>query len=190
MKIQPTGLDGFLIVEPRVFRDERGFFLEVYQIKRYREAGIADVFIQENHSHSMKRGILRGLHYQIKRPQAQIITVFRGRILDVVVDIRPGSRTFGEWRSVELSDEGPRQVYMAPGFAHGFLVLSDVADVHYNVSRNYDHTDEGGLVWNDPDIGIEWPIETPHVLLRDAAFPRLKDLGPDRLPYDPPTEIE
>lgn len=190
MKIELTPLDGILVIEPRRFRDERGFFLESYQSERYKGAGIPDIFVQDNHSHSNKRGILRGLHFQVKRPQAQIITVFRGCIFDVVVDLRSGSPSFGQWFGVKLSDEGPRQIYMAPGFAHGFCVLSDNADVHYKVNRVYDHDDEGGMLWNDPDIGVRWPVDSPYLLARDSAFPRLRDLRPDQLPHDPAVEIE
>lgn len=173
---------GLLLIEPRCFRDERGFFLESYQSERYQSAGIADTFVQDNHSRSVK-GVLRGLHFQVRRPQAQIVTVMHGSIFDVAVDLRPDSSTFGCWFGVELSEDGPRQMYMKPGFAHGFCVLSDVADVHYKVSRNYDHDDEGGVVWNDPDIGIRWPLNAPHLSPRDAAYPRLRELGRERLPH-------
>ena len=173
---------GLLLVEPRCFRDERGFFLESYQHERYQAAGIADTFVQDNHSRSVK-GVLRGLHFQVQRPQAQIVTVMHGSIFDVAVDLRPDSSTFGRWFAVELSEDGPRQMYMKPGFAHGFCVLSDVADIHYKVSRNYDHADEGGVLWNDPDIGIRWPMDVPHLSSRDAAYPRLHELGRERLPH-------
>ena len=131
------------MLEPRCFRDERGFFLESFQQARYREAGIADAFVQDNLSRSSK-GVLRGLHFQVRRPQAQIVTVVRGRIFDAVVDLRRNSATFGRWFGTELSDDGPRQIYMAPGFAHGFCVLSDIADLHYKVSSLYDAEDESG----------------------------------------------
>jgi dTDP-4-dehydrorhamnose 3,5-epimerase len=182
MQIEQPGLDGLLLIEPRCFRDERGFFLESYQEGRYRAAGIIDTFVQDNHSRS-KRGVLRGFHFQVKRPQTQIVTVMRGQIFDVAVDLRHGSATFGRWFGAELSDQGPRQIYMAPGFAHGFCVLSDFADLHYKVSRIYDHADEGGLLWNDPDVGVRWPIDSPIVSRRDGAYPRLRDLKPDRLPH-------
>jgi dTDP-4-dehydrorhamnose 3,5-epimerase len=182
MKITDTGLAGLLLIEPRYFRDERGYFLETFSGPRYRDAGIADDFVQENHSRSSK-GILRGLHFQVRRPQAQLVTVMRGKVFDVGVDLRPGSKTFGQWFGAELSDEGACQMYMPPGFAHGFCVLSDTADLHYMVSRTYDHSDEGGLFWNDSDVGIRWPIEAPMVAPRDAAYPKLRELGPDRLPH-------
>jgi len=182
MTVTPTPLEGLVLIEPRSFGDERGFFLESYQEARYQKAGIADRFVQDNHSRSA-RGVLRGLHFQVRRPQAQIITVMRGRVFDVGVDLRPASATFGSWFGVELSDAGPRQLYMAPGFAHGFCVLSDWADLHYKVSRHYDPADEGGLRWNDPQVGIRWPIEAPHVTPRDAAYPALKDLAQGGLPH-------
>ncbi len=182
MLVKQTGLEGLLVVEPKCFADERGFFLENYQRERYRDAGILDEFVQDNHSRSVG-GVLRGMHFQVKLPQAQIVTVMHGRIFDVAVDLRQNSKTFKKWFGVELSDHGPRQIYMAPGFAHGFCVLSDVADLHYKVSRFYDHGDEGGLLWNDPDIGIKWPIQNPVVAARDAAFPLLRDISPDRLPH-------
>ena len=187
MDLRPTGLDGLLLIEPRRFADTRGFFLESYQRERYVAAGIDVDFVQDNHSRSVK-GVLRGLHFQVKRPQAQIVTLIHGRVFDVAVDLRPKSATFGKWFGAELSEEGPRQLYMAPGFAHGFCVLSDVADLHYKVSRYYDHADEGGLAWNDPDVGIRWPIEPASISPRDAEFPRLSALSPDQLPHHPPVE--
>jgi len=181
MRVDETGISGLLVIEPQHFRDERGFFLESYQEPRYRAAGIVDTFVQDNHSRSIK-GMLRGLHFQVKRPQAQLVTVMRGRIFDVAVDLRRGSVTFGHWFGAELSDEGPRQFYMAPGFAHGFCVLSEFADLHYKVSRTYDHADEGGLLWNDPEIGIRWPIDNPALSKRDRSYPRLRDIDRGRLP--------
>lgn len=188
MDVRETGLEGLLLIEPRFFGDTRGFFLESYQRARYVAAGVRAEFVQDNLSRS-QRGVLRGLHFQVERPQAQLVTVLRGRIFDVAVDLRPRSATFGKWFGAELSDEGPRQLYMAPGFAHGFCVLSDVADLHYKVSRTYDHADEGGLLWNDPRVGIAWPIVPESISPRDAAYPTLDELGPDRLPHDPPIEL-
>lgn len=182
MRIEHTGMAGLLLIEPRCSLDERGFFLESFHAERYRGAGITDTFVQDNHSHS-RRGVLRGLHFQVRCPQAQIVTVMRGRIFDVAVDLRPGSASFGRWYGVQLSDEGPRQLYMAPGFGHGFCVLSEFADLHYKVSRLYDHADEGGVVWNDRDIDVRWPIENPIVSLRDGAYPTLRQLNRERLPY-------
>ena len=183
MIINTTPLNGLLVIEPKCFQDERGFFLETYQSQRYHEAGIVDTFVQDNQSRSIK-GVLRGMHFQVKRPQAQLVTVMRGRVFDVGVDLRPASPSFGEWFGVELHDAGPRQIYMAPGFAHGFCVLSDWADLHYKVSRNYDADDEGGLCWDDLDVGIQWPLGDPAVTARDASFPKLKGLTVSKLPHD------
>lgn len=176
MKIVKTPLEGLVRIEPDCFQDERGFFLESYQENRYKDVGINDNFIQENHSRSVK-GVLRGMHYQIKRPQAQIVTIMRGSIYDVCVDLRPNSPTFTQWYGVELNDVGSRQIYMAPGFAHGFCVISDYADLHYKVSEFYDSDDEGGLFWNDPGVAIKWPISNPEVSKRDQNFPKLSELS-------------
>ena len=182
MKISETKLKGVLLIEPKIFGDDRGFFLETYQAERYKEMGISDHFVQDNHSRSMC-GALRGMHFQVKHPQAQIVTVMRGRIYDVCIDLRKGSPTFGGWVGVELGDSSQRQIYMAPGFAHGFCVLTDWADLHYKVSCNYDSEDEGGLFWNDSDIGVEWPIHAPIVSARDRSFPRLSDIEPRNMPH-------
>ena len=172
MNIFKTPLEGFLAIEPDLFKDDRGFFLETYQEERYQQAGIIDKFVQDNHSQSTK-GVLRGMHFQVKQPQAQIVTVMRGKIFDVVVDLRKKSNTFGQWHGVELGEDSKvRQVYMAPGFAHGFLVLSDFADLHYKISCIYDPTDEGGLLWNDSDVGIKWPSVNLIVNQRDSNFPK------------------
>jgi dTDP-4-dehydrorhamnose 3,5-epimerase len=183
LKVIKTGMEGFLVIEPDVFSDDRGFFLETFQSDRYKAVGITDSFVQDNQSRST-RGILRGLHFLVKQPQAQLITVLRGRVFDVGVDIRPKSATFGRWFGAELSDSGgARQIYMAPGFAHGFCVLSDFADLHYKTSLIYDPGDEGGIVYNDPEIGIQWPINTPILSRRDAKYPCLRDLSSDQLPH-------
>ncbi len=189
MIINTTPLNGLLVIEPKCFKDERGFFLETYQAERYHEAGIVETFVQDNQSRSMN-GVLRGMHFQVKRPQAQIVTVMRGRVFDVGVDLRPASLTFGKWFGVELHDAGPRQIYMAPGFAHGFFVLSDWADLHYKVSRNYDARDEGGLLWNDLDVGIDWPLGDPAVTVRDASYPKLNELTLAQLPHYPTDNSE
>jgi dTDP-4-dehydrorhamnose 3,5-epimerase len=181
IRVLKTGIAGLLLIEPQCFRDKRGFFLESFHAERYRAHGIGDRFVQDNHSRSCK-SVLRGLHFQIKRPQAQIVTVIRGRIFDVAVDLRPDSSTFGRWYGAELSDDGPRQIYMAPGFAHGFCVLSEFADLHYKVSQLYDRADEGGIYWADSDIGIRWPLDEPFVSERDNAYPRLRELSAERLP--------
>lgn len=181
MKIETTSLHGVLVITPQRFQDERGFFLENYHRERYHANGIADEFVQDNHSRS-RRGVLRGLHFQVKQPQSQLVTVMRGRIFDVVVDLRRTSPTFGRWVGAELGGEGPRQIYMAPGFAHGFCVLSDFADLHYKASRMYDPHDEGGLRWNDPAVGIAWPVTMPVISPRDAKYPLLAELSSEKLP--------
>tara|TARA_B100000787_G_C16184701_1_gene293935 strand:- start:1041 stop:1604 length:564 start_codon:yes stop_codon:yes gene_type:complete len=175
MKIVQTPIDGFLIIEPNIYEDERGFFLETFQGEVYKNHGIKDHFVQDNQSRSSK-GVLRGLHFQFMHPQAQIVTVMRGVIFDVGVDLRPHSKSFGKWFGVELSDSGQRQIYMAPGIAHGFCVLSDFADLHYKVSRFYDHKDERGLLWNDPTLNISWPQKDFAINKRDANYPSLIDL--------------
>lgn len=174
MKIVAQPFDGLMVLEPRQFADERGFFLESFELDRYRVHGITEDFVQDNHSRSVK-GVLRGMHFTRRKPQAQILTVIRGRIFDVVVDVRKDSPNFGKWFGTELSDEGPSQVYMANGFAHGFCVLSDVADLHYKVSQKYDPTDDGGLRWDDPTVAIEWPISGPIVSDRDRKLPLWPD---------------
>jgi dTDP-4-dehydrorhamnose 3,5-epimerase len=175
VKVVAQPLAGVMVLEPDRFEDARGFFLESFEQERYRMLGITENFVQDNHSRSRKN-VLRGLHFTKNKPQAQIVTVIRGRIFDAVVDIRKNSPTFGKWFGAELSDEGPRQIYMANGFAHGFCVLSDWADLHYKVSQRYDPSDEGGLIWNDSDIGIEWPVDSPYLFPRDAAYPKLHEL--------------
>ena len=166
MKISLAPLDGVLLIEPVCYQDERGFFLETYHESRYREVGIQDHFVQDNQSRSQKN-VLRGLHFNKNKPQAQLVTIMRGHIFDVVVDIRPKSSTYGKWFGAELSEDGVRQIYMAPGFAHGFCVLSDFADLHYKVSQYYDSKDDGGLMWNDLQIQIDWPIRNPIISEKD-----------------------
>ena len=175
MKATSIILDGVLLIEPDIYGDERGFFLEHFEKERYREHGITEDFVQDNHSRSAKN-VLRGLHYTKTKPQSQILTVMRGIIFDVVVDIRKNSPTFGKWFGTELSDENIRQIYMPHGFAHGFCVLSDYADLHYKVSQSYDSNDEGGLRWNDPDIGIDWNVDSPIISKRDINHPTLVEL--------------
>jgi len=170
MKLINTKIDGFFLIESKVFEDERGFFLETYSEKKFNTLGIKDVFVQDNHSHSTK-GVLRGMHFQLKNPQAQVVSVIRGKIFDVVVDLRKDSPTFGQWEGMEISDKSNiRQVYMCPGLAHGFLTLSDTVDLHYKVSRIYNPDDECGLIWNDPDINIDWPKTNYKVSKRDMGF--------------------
>lgn len=176
MKIMAQPFAGVMVLEPDRFEDARGFFLESFEQERYHALGIAEEFVQDNHSRS-RRNVLRGLHFTKNKPQSQIMTVIRGRVFDVVVDIRKDSPTFGKWFGTELSDEGPRQIYMAHGFAHGFCVLSDYADLHYKVSQRYDPNDDGGLRWNDPDVGIEWRVSTPVISERDRNHPFLQSIA-------------
>ena len=183
MKVIKTPLEGFLAIEPDLYKDDRGFFLETYQEERYQQFGIVDKFVQDNHSRSAK-GVLRGMHFQVKYTQAQIITIMSGSVYYVCVDLRRNSSTFGKWHGIELSDNGIMQLYMAPGFAGGFCVLSPIADLHYSVSGFYDPDDEGGVLWNDPDISIEWPISSPKVNFRDSQFSLLKDIASNKLPSE------
>ncbi|HMZ30162.1 MAG TPA: dTDP-4-dehydrorhamnose 3,5-epimerase, partial [Thauera aminoaromatica] len=153
MKVIETALPGVLIIEPKAFGDHRGFFLETFQVERYREAGITLPFVQDNHSRS-QRGVLRGLHFQKTRPQGKLVSVSRGAVYDVAVDIDPSSATYGKFVGVELNDDNHRQMWVPPGYAHGFCVLSEVADFQYKCTDFYFPADEGGLAWNDPDVGI------------------------------------
>ena len=176
MKVIETALPGVLIIEPKVFGDHRGFFLETFQVDRYREAGITLPFVQDNHSRS-QRGVLRGLHFQKTRPQGKLVSVSRGAVYDVAVDIDPASATCGKFVGVELSDENHRQLWIPPGYAHGFCVVSDVADFQYKCTDFYSPEDEGGLIWNDPDVGIPWPIAEPQLSGKDLKNPRLRELA-------------
>ena len=175
MKVIETQLAGVLIIEPKVFGDHRGFFLETFQLERYRDAGIGLPFVQDNHSRS-QRGVLRGLHFQRTRPQGKLVSVSRGAVYDVAVDINPDSPTCGQYVGVELNDENHRQLWVPPGYAHGFCVLSEVADFQYKCTDYYQPEDEGGLLWNDPDVGIPWPVAEPQLSAKDQLNPRLRDL--------------
>lgn len=176
MKVIETSIADVVIIEPKVFGDERGFFLETFQEEKYREAANIDLrFVQDNHSRSGK-GVLRGLHFQKTKPQGKLVRVVQGDVFDVAVDIRPGSDTFGQWAGVHLSGENKRQFWIPPGMAHGFVVLSEVADFEYKCTDYYDPSDEGSLIWNDPDIGIDWPLESPILSEKDKVASRLKDL--------------
>ncbi|MDA7787260.1 dTDP-4-dehydrorhamnose 3,5-epimerase, partial [Gammaproteobacteria bacterium] len=173
MKISHSKLKDCVIIEPRVFGDDRGFFLETFQAVRYeQEAGIDLPFVQDNHSRSA-RGVLRGLHFQKTKPQGKLVRVVRGEVYDVALDIRKGSPTFGEWEGVILSEDNKKQFWVPPGFAHGFLVLSDMADFEYKCTDYYDPSDEGSVLWNDPDLNIPWPIVTPILSDKDASADRL-----------------
>ena len=172
MNVIETKLPGVKVIEPKVFGDHRGFFLETYNEGRYREAGIDVRFVQDNHSRSTK-GVLRGLHYQLVQPQDKLVWCIRGRVWDVAVDVRKGSATFGQWFGVELDDQSKRQIFVPKGFAHGFCVLSDEAEIVYKCSDLYAPGGEGGVIWNDPAVGIEWPIDSPVLSDKDSQLPPL-----------------
>lgn len=175
MNVIQTELPGVLIIEPKVFGDHRGFFLETFQIERYRDIGITLPFLQDNHSRS-PRGVLRGLHFQRTRPQGKLVSVSRGAVYDVAVDINPASSTCGRYVGVELSEENHRQLWIPPGYAHGFCVISDLADFCYKCTDLYIPQDEGGLIWNDLDINIPWPIENPLLSEKDQKNISLRKL--------------
>jgi dTDP-4-dehydrorhamnose 3,5-epimerase len=175
MRCVLTDLPEVLLIEPDVHRDERGFFLETYHARKYQTSGISGVFVQDNHSRSV-RGTLRGLHAQRQRPQGKLIRVLQGEIFDVAVDIRRGSPTFRRWVGVRLSAENFRQIYVPPGFAHGFCVISNTADVAYKCTELYDSSDEFSVRWNDPAIGIAWPVSEPLLSDKDRAAPILAEL--------------
>lgn len=181
MKLKKTKIPGLLIIEPDVFYDSRGFFLETWQEKRYLEVGIQDPFVQDNFSHST-HGILRGLHYQLRHPQGKLVWVSAGEVFDVAVDIRINSPTFGEWFGIILSSENHLQIYVPPGFAHGFCVLSETADFNYKCTESYVPGDEYGLKWNDPRLGIHWPVADPILSEKDATLPGLDTVPRENLP--------
>jgi dTDP-4-dehydrorhamnose 3,5-epimerase len=175
MRFLLTEIPGVIIVEPEVHRDSRGFFLETYQARKYQEGGIPAVFVQDNHSQSIY-GTIRGLHAQLQYPQGKLVRVIEGEIYDVAVDIRRGSPTFRRWIGVTLSAENFRQCYVPPGFAHGFCVTSESAQIEYKCTDFYDPSDEISLRWDDPDLGISWPAVTPTLSPKDRAAPRLRDV--------------
>lgn len=182
MKIIETALPEVLLVEPTVFGDHRGFFLETWNRQRYLEAGFPDVtFVQDNHSRSRK-GVLRGLHFQLNHPQGKLVQVATGAVFDVAVDIRVGSPHFGKWVGYELSEENHRQLWVPPGFAHGFCVLSETVDFIYKCTDLYRPDDEGGVLWNDPEIGIDWHVDAPLLSEKDKQYPSLSQIAADRLP--------
>lgn len=185
MTVTELALPGLLLIEPCVFEDARGSFMEGYHAERYRAHGLDVTFVQDNLSRS-RRGVVRGLHFQRRHPQGKLIHVVRGAIYDVAVDLRAGSVTFGQHVGIELSDANRRQLYVPPGFAHGFCALSDEADVLYKCTDVYRPDDEGGLRWNDPALGIDWPVAEPVVepvlSERDRQHPTLAALTPDLLP--------
>jgi len=167
MEIRETELAGMCVIEPRVFADERGFFMETYHQEKFAAGGIPELFVQDNHSRSVK-GTLRGLHYQIQHPQGKLVRVIRGEVYDVGVDLRRDSPTFGKWVGELLSEENKRQLYVPPGFAHGFCVVSDIAEVVYKCTDLYHPEHERCLLWNDPTLGIDWPVAEPILSPRDA----------------------
>jgi len=177
---EQTPLPGVMLIEPMVFDDPRGFFMETYHQRIYDEAGITGPFVQDNFSHS-RRGTLRGLHYQRQNAQDKLVMAITGEIWDVAVDIRKGSPTFGQWFGAHLSDSNRRQIFVPRGFAHGFCVLSKTADVLYKCTDLYAQGDEYGILWNDPDVGIEWPREAPILSDKDMAHPLLADVPDEHL---------
>lgn len=181
MKLIETALPGVLIIELRAFQDTRGYFFEIFQTERYQQAGLLTQFVQDNFSRSNHQ-VIRGLHYQLKRPQGKLVCVTQGHVLDVVVDVRVGSATFGKAITVELSDQNFRQLYIPPGFAHGFCVLSEHADFIYKCTDYYYPAGERGILWNDPDLQIPWPIKDPILSDKDKELLPLKAIPKDQLP--------
>ena len=185
METLPTRISGPVLIQPSVFGDERGFFVETYRRRWHAEVGIpaADEFIQDNHSRST-RGVVRGMHFHVGAGVAKLVRCARGRILDVVVDLRRGSPSYGEWEGFELDDESMRILYVPVGFAHGFCVLSEVADVIYKQTAYYDPQVERGIAWNDPDVAIDWPLPLAELIVseRDSAAPRLSEIAGE-LPF-------
>ena len=177
----PTEIDGLALIEVTAHGDQRGFLAETFRAERWRELGVDVEFVQENHSRS-GRGILRGLHFQLRPGQAKLVRCVRGTIWDVAVDLRRGSPTYGRWEGHELSDANHRQLFIPAGFAHGFCVFSEEADVAYKLSSYYDPETEAGIRWDDPDVGVEWPIEHPLLSDRDKLAPTLAEVADD-LPF-------
>lgn len=176
MKVTQTILPGVMIIEPKVFGDHRGFFKETFSAERYKDlAGIDMPFVQDNHSRS-RRGVLRGLHFQKERPQGKLVSVTCGAVFDVAVDINPNSKTCGQYIGVELSDENHKQLWVPPGYAHGFCVLTDTVDFVYKCTDYYNPGDEYGLAWDCPEVGIHWPIESPSLSDKDKHYPTLNEL--------------
>lgn len=174
MNVIETVLPGVLIIEPTVHGDHRGFFLESYRANQYAELGINQPFVQDNHSRS-QYGVLRGLHFQINQPQGKLVRVTRGSVFDVAVDVNPESDTYGQHVGVELSEDNHRLFWVPPGYAHGFVVTSELADFQYKCTDYYQPADEGGVAWDDPDIGIDWPVNKPTLSEKDLALPRLAE---------------
>ena len=183
MKIILTELPGVLVIEPRVFSDARGFFFESFHAERYAQAGMPATFVQDNHSGSTK-GTIRGLHYQLRRPQGKLLRVVRGAVFDVAADIRRGSPTFGRWTGVELSAQNKRQIFIPAGLAHGFCVTSDVAEIEYKCTDFYVPEDQHGVLWSDPLLGIPWPVRDPVLSDQDRRFPPLREEREDLPAYE------
>lgn len=183
MNIITTSIEGVVIIEPLVFKDDRGFFMETYQSKRYQKYGISRLFVQDNLSFSVQ-GTLRGLHFQVKHPQAKLVQVITGEIFDVAVDLRHGTPTFGKWTGAYLSDQNKRQLFIPEGFAHGFCVMSKTAHFLYKCSDFYASDDECGINWSDSDIAIDWPVKNPIISTKDKQNPNLCDLSPEQLPSE------
>jgi dTDP-4-dehydrorhamnose 3,5-epimerase len=175
VRFEPTAIPEVICIEPRVFRDARGFFLETYHAERYAAAGVASRFVQDNHSQSA-RGTLRGLHMQCAFAQGKLVRCVAGEVFDVAVDVRPDSKTFGRWVGETLSAENFRQLWVPPGFLHGFCVVSDSAQIEYKCTAPYHPEDELGVIWNDPDLAIQWPVPAPQLSAKDAALPRFRDV--------------
>jgi dTDP-4-dehydrorhamnose 3,5-epimerase len=181
LRVLETGLDGVVIIEPRVHGDQRGFFQESWKSSSYGRFGLPTAFAQANVSRSVK-GVLRGLHYQFKQPQGKLVSVFEGRIFDVAVDIRRHSPSYRQWAGVELSADNHRQMFIPEGFAHGFIVLSDTALFHYHCTTEYAPEYDAAIAWNDPDIAVKWPCEPGSVSPKDHEAPRLRDVADGKLP--------
>ena len=182
MKYIDTPLPGVILIEPDVHEDRRGYFIELYHLDRYAKAGLPARFVQDNFARSV-HATLRGLHYQRRHSQGKLVTVTEGTVFDVAVDVRRGSPSLGKWYGVELSAENKRQLYIPPGFAHGYCVVSEMAAVMYKCTDFYVPEDEGGIIWNDPALGISWPIETPLLSAKDQSLPTLAESGTELPTY-------
>ena len=181
LRFKQNALSEVIMIEPDIFQDHRGFFLEAYHLNKYSKAGILKPFVQDNHAHS-KKNVLRGLHYQLQNPQGKLVYVIKGEIFDVAVDIRRGSPTFGKWSGGILSDENRRQLFIPQGFAHGYCVLSDTADVIYKNTDFYSPGDEYGILWSDSSIQITWQIKDPILSEKDSTNPKLSEVPKEHLP--------
>ncbi len=179
--VQPTDIEGVLVIQASAFEDHRGSLMEIHHARHYEEKGLDRTFVQDNVSLS-RQHVLRGLHFQVLHPQAKLVQVLKGAIYDVVVDVRPESSSFGRWVGVTLDDHNRHQLYVPEGFAHGFCVLSSEALVYYKCTEFYVPGDEGAILWSDPDVGIEWPVENPILSDKDKSHPLLRDVPPEKLP--------